>query len=239
MNAKEWSIEISAEHDGYLWMGPGSGKAELIGQCLRERFSGALSIGPHSLSTSLFIEAESMVDALVEGKNGLRRVFKEVELDEPNFVAASVMTWDEFERRLEQPTYPRLLGIAEIASSLRVTKQRASQISRSDSFPKPFAELASGPVWFEPDVERFLTTWTRKPGRPSKTNVTQLKPNQVVSTVSMSEGRERMAGRRTSGRAAKAASKVLRDGRTSRASKTAAGSALSQRSKGASKKGKK
>ena len=35
--------------------------------------------------------------------------------------------------------------------------------------------------------------------------------------------------RKTSARAAKAASKVLRDGRTSRASKTAAGSALSQR----------
>ena len=35
--------------------------------------------------------------------------------------------------------------------------------------------------------------------------------------------------RRTSKRAAKAASKVLRDGRTSKASKTAAGSALSQR----------
>lgn len=35
--------------------------------------------------------------------------------------------------------------------------------------------------------------------------------------------------RRTSARAAKAASKVLRDGRTSRKSKIAAGSALSQR----------
>ena len=36
-------------------------------------------------------------------------------------------------------------------------------------------------------------------------------------------------GRQTSAKAAKAASKVLRDGRTSKASKTAAGSALSQR----------
>lgn len=35
--------------------------------------------------------------------------------------------------------------------------------------------------------------------------------------------------RKTSAKAAKAASKVLRDGRTSKASKTAAGSALSQR----------
>ncbi len=36
----------------------------------------------------------------------------------------------------------------------------------------------------------------------------------------------------TSSKAAKAASKVLRDGRTSKASKTAAGSALSQRPAG-------
>lgn len=36
-------------------------------------------------------------------------------------------------------------------------------------------------------------------------------------------------GRKTSARAAKAASKVLRDGRTGKASKMAAGSALSQR----------
>lgn len=36
------------------------------------------------------------------------------------------------------------------------------------------------------------------------------------------------SSRRTSPKAAKAASKVLRDGRTSKASKTAAGSALSQ-----------
>lgn len=40
-----------------------------------------------------------------------------------------------------------------------------------------------------------------------------------------------MACKRTSQKAASAASKVLRDGRTGQASKTAAGSALSQRSK--------
>jgi hypothetical protein len=40
-----------------------------------------------------------------------------------------------------------------------------------------------------------------------------------------------MAKKVTSRKAASAASKVLRDGRTSRSSKTAAGSALSQREK--------
>lgn len=38
--------------------------------------------------------------------------------------------------------------------------------------------------------------------------------------------------KQTSTKAARAASKVLRDGRTSKASKTAAGSALSQKGKG-------
>lgn len=41
-----------------------------------------------------------------------------------------------------------------------------------------------------------------------------------------------MSKKVTSKKAATAASKVLRDGRTSKASKTAAGSALSQREKG-------
>ena len=46
------------------------------------------------------------------------------------------------------------------------------------------------------------------------------------------KGQATMAKKVTGPRAAKAASKVLRDGRTSKASKTAAGSALSQREKG-------
>lgn len=45
-----------------------------------------------------------------------------------------------------------------------------------------------------------------------------------------------MSDRKTSAKAAKAASRVLRDGRTGAASKTAAGSALSQR--GSARKGK-
>jgi len=45
-----------------------------------------------------------------------------------------------------------------------------------------------------------------------------------------------MAKKVTSKKAAKAASKVLRDGRTGKASKSAAGSALSQREKGGRKK---
>jgi hypothetical protein len=54
--------------------------------------------------------------------------------------------------------------------------------------------------------------------------------NRAVTTTPRQpeSGNTPMAQRKTSPKAAKAASKVLRDGRTSKASKTAAGSALSQ-----------
>ena len=53
---------------------------------------------------------------------------------------------------------------------------------------------------------------------------------RVWKETEMAKGRSSGGtGRRTGARAAKAASKVLRDGRTGTASKTAAASALSQR----------
>lgn len=59
---------------------------------------------------------------------------------------------------------------------------------------------------------------------------------QLPPTLGSPAERTAMADRKTSSSAAKAASKVLRDGRTGKASKTAAGSALSQRGGGRSGK---
>jgi hypothetical protein len=70
--------------------------------------------------------------------------------------------------------------------------------------------------------EPLLRSLTSPQGRSSNASTTQRSSTMATS-------------RRTSKTAAQAASKVLRDGRTGKASKTAAGSALSQR---APKKGK-
>jgi len=79
-----------------------------------------------------------------------------------------VMTAEEVHRELERPAYPAVLGIAELAELLGVSRQRASQVARVAAFPKPFAELASGPIWLAPNVERFVQEWERRPGRPRK-----------------------------------------------------------------------
>ena len=78
------------------------------------------------------------------------------------------MTAEETDAQLAEPTYPPVLGIAELADMLRTSKQRASQVARTQNFPRPYAELASGPVWLKPNVMHFVENWERRPGRPRK-----------------------------------------------------------------------
>jgi predicted DNA-binding transcriptional regulator AlpA len=49
----------------------------------------------------------------------------------------------------------RLVGLAEVAAMLGVTKRTALRNSRRADFPAPLAELAMGPVWDADDVEEW------------------------------------------------------------------------------------
>lgn len=50
-----------------------------------------------------------------------------------------------------------VMGAAEIAERLRVTRQRAYQITSRRDFPEPMAHLAMGQVWRTSDVERWIS----------------------------------------------------------------------------------
>ena len=76
--------------------------------------------------------------------------------------------WERFDASLDEPNTPDLVGVAELAKLCGVSRQRASALARSDGFPEPLAELASGPVWDLRMVQRFVRQWSRKPGRPAK-----------------------------------------------------------------------
>ncbi len=54
-----------------------------------------------------------------------------------------------------------LVSTPEIASLLGVSRQRVDQLSRTDDFPLPVAELAIGRVWLRAEVEE----WARRTGR--------------------------------------------------------------------------
>jgi len=50
-----------------------------------------------------------------------------------------------------------LMGAAEIAARLGVSRQRVSQITARESFPRPVVELASGRIWESKDVEAWIS----------------------------------------------------------------------------------
>ena len=65
--------------------------------------------------------------------------------------------------------FPKLAGIAEVASLAGVSRSRAGALAIHPDFPEPVQRLAMGPVWIEADVVKFLAM-PRKPGRRPKAN---------------------------------------------------------------------
>lgn len=54
-----------------------------------------------------------------------------------------------------------LMGVAEVAELLGISRQRVTQLAKQEGFPEPAVQLAAGPVWESADVER----WARETGR--------------------------------------------------------------------------
>ena len=50
----------------------------------------------------------------------------------------------------------RVMGAAEIAERLKVSRQRVYQLTSRKGFPDPVAHLAMGQVWETVDVERWI-----------------------------------------------------------------------------------
>ncbi len=62
-----------------------------------------------------------------------------------------------------------VLGLAEIADLLGVSKRTASRYTLRDDFPRPAAELAMGPIWHRTDVDEWMQSAPIRRGRPPGT----------------------------------------------------------------------
>lgn len=88
-----------------------------------------------------------------------------------DIVGADVATWEEFQRRQDEPVVPPLVGLAELATILKVSRQRARVIAQTHHDRLPEVERTSnGPLFLRSHAEEFARTWERKrTGRPRKT----------------------------------------------------------------------
>ncbi len=60
------------------------------------------------------------------------------------------------------PVSGHLVGAAEIAEMLGVSRQRVDQVAGEPDFPEPEVVLAAGRVWKRSDVERWIAKHPRK-----------------------------------------------------------------------------
>jgi hypothetical protein len=70
-----------------------------------------------------------------------------------------------------RPAKLDLMGVTEVAHALGISRQRVTQLRhRHPLFPRPVAELFSGPVWYADDIRAFAEI-PRPTGRPRKKDV--------------------------------------------------------------------
>lgn len=70
-----------------------------------------------------------------------------------------------FAAEVHHPRVPDLVGYAEIAAMAGVSRQRARELPALPDFPAPVAEPSTGPLRVKSQVEAWLATWSRTPGR--------------------------------------------------------------------------
>ena len=129
-----------------------------------------ISFSPNQLTMGFEVEAEGPATAATRAVARASRACTTANVGDiaSRIIRIEIMTPEELAREVDEPNFPRLVGVAEIAELLGVSKQRVSELRREEWFPPPLRELAAGPVWTHDSIKRFVKTWPRKPGRPKK-----------------------------------------------------------------------
>jgi hypothetical protein len=128
----------------------------------------AASVSKDRIQATFTIQANGPAEAIEKGLAAWREAAKRIGLRVSVWpvTRAGAATYDELEADIAATALPRLVGVAEVAEMLGVTKQRVSALKEERWFPRPLALLASGPVWSAAGIEKFSKDWKRRPGRP-------------------------------------------------------------------------
>lgn len=122
------------------------------------------------VSVTMTVQAENAVAApRIATQNLLAVLLSRAEVVVFGVQEIQVLTPEEQDRQLAEPSLPELAGVAEVAERLGVSKQRVDQLRKRPDFPSPIATLKSGPIWSAASLTHFVEGWKRKPGRPKTT----------------------------------------------------------------------
>lgn len=132
-------------------------------------YSPALTHHDGHLGARVWVQAPDAVAAAAIAVSVWTTAIRGVGIAGSTPVQVEVTSAAEMAEQLNRPNFPALVGVSEVADLLAVSRARASELARSAAgFPRPVAQLASGPVWLQASVLEFLSGWPRRPGRPQR-----------------------------------------------------------------------
>lgn len=159
----EWSVNVEATHPGSQRVDQHA--VEVLMELLDDHHVGGVAVSPGRYGCRFDVDAPTPAEAATEADEVFRKAVAAAGLPAWPVVRLEAVTVEELDVDLARATFPRLVGVAELAEILGVSRARASELaSSSPDFPPPTVRLASGRVWTEPSVRRFVEAWRRRPG---------------------------------------------------------------------------
>jgi len=155
-----WSVDI--EHRGRGSVSEHS--LEALADALVEH-AGVPDSDRGAWGVRLSVDANGAEDALARALQLVGQAAHEADLPGWPLARIEMQPEEELYAELKRPAVPPLVGVHEVAEILGVSHQRVSAMRRSGRLPAPFADLAAGPVWTRPTLNRFISSWRRVSGR--------------------------------------------------------------------------
>ncbi|MEV6964288.1 hypothetical protein AB0M47_04155 [Hamadaea sp. NPDC051192] len=143
---KHWSVSITARTPAPVT----EDHAVPSGTALGPEAAIALPYEPAEVHACFDVEADT-IDTVTIGLQRITQALNALGI-EHTMEEAQAISYEALEHALTAPQVPPLVGIAEIAKILGVSRQRAHEVTGKPDFPKPVDELAAGKVYLRAAV---------------------------------------------------------------------------------------
>jgi hypothetical protein len=154
--SQQWSVQVVAPVPADLDIEAQAAVAEKLRATVRH--DGAR----HLLTATYTVTAPTLRSATDEALRAARALPSKP-------TRLQVLPLDDWIAEQKAPQPRDLVGSAEAALLLGVSRQRVGQLVERQDFPAPIARLSAGPVWTRVSIEAFGQSWTRKiTGRPRR-----------------------------------------------------------------------
>lgn len=121
-----------------------------------EAHSAVASVQKRGATVALFVDADTVTDAITRAIGLVRDATTGTQGFEVVMIEAK--TEQAFMAELAEPLFPPMVGYAEIAEMLGVSRQRVHQLASKEGFPSPVIETRQGPLM----LEAAVTEWIRR-----------------------------------------------------------------------------